>query len=77
MLKIFIGGPVWGKKYRAGAALLPYRSRCRGISKPLTTFFQHTFLHLLPGKLGFALYGGKSSLYGTFSRQGKPCFACI
>jgi hypothetical protein len=57
MLKIIIGGPVWGQKYRAGAALLP--------QTPLTAFSQHTFLPLLQGKLGFTLYWEESSLYGS------------
>jgi hypothetical protein len=47
MLERITWGPVWGKKYRAGAALLP--------QTPLKYFIEHTFLHLLSSKLGFAL----------------------
>ena len=36
---------------------------------PSTAFIGHTFLHLLFGKLGFALCWGESPLYGTLLKK--------
>ena len=42
------------------------RRRPRFLVHPSTAFIEHTFLHLLPCKLGFALHGGgeKTTLSG-------------
>ena len=72
MLKKFIGGACQGLKMPRGGGIFVHRSRYRGISKPRKYFIQHTFLRLLPGKLGFALcWGGRVYFMLFFLRYVK------
>ena len=43
--------------------------RPRFLGHPSTTFFEHTFLHLLPSKLGFSLLVGEEFAFMELSPE--------
>jgi hypothetical protein len=78
MLKVIIGGPTCGQKRLAGEAFLPQAPPTTFFQHTFLHLFNFCnstklvfaapFAGLCSntGKLGFALYGGKSSLYAAF-----------
>ena len=61
-LKQYLGGNSYMHRTKPYPAGMTCAAAYKTYSKsPLNMYYEHTFLHLIPIKFGFALYGDKKS----------------